>query len=116
MESSLCLGCRFGFVKIEILVPEKCDIEKFAAETQNFASEIVAMTKEKPMHYSLTFGSEMDHSKLDFKVHCSRMLNIKQNECSKFNGVTNRDCKVKHLVYNKESTSEQIEINVRQIS
>jgi len=113
MESNLCLGCRFGSVKIEILVPEKCGIEEFAAETQNFTSEIVAMTK-KPMHYSLTFGSGIDQSKLDFKVHCQCILNIKQNECSKFNGVTDRDCKVKHLVYNKESTSEQIEISVGQ--
>ncbi len=111
---NVCLGCRFGSVKIEILVPEKCDINEFARETRNFSSEIVAMTKEKPMHYSLTFGSATSCSKLDFKVHCSCILNIDKKECSKFSDKTDRDYKIKHFVYSKHSTAEQIEVKVRQ--
>jgi hypothetical protein len=114
MDSNICLGCRFGSVKIEIVVPEEYDIKDFAEETRNFNSEINAITKKKPMHYSLMFGSESNHSTLEFKVHCSCILNINKKECSRFNADADRDCKVKHLVYSKTSTAEQIEIKMRQ--
>ena len=114
MDNNVCLTCRFGSVKIEVLVPDKCDVEEFAEETRNFSSDIIAITKEKPMRYSLTFGSGNDMSKLEFKVHCTCILNIDKSECSRFSGTANKDCKIKHLVYSKQSTAEQIEIKLRQ--
>jgi hypothetical protein len=67
MESNTCLGCRFGSVKIEILVPEKYNQKQFARQTKDFAADIIAVTKQKPIHYSLTFDSEQDSSEaLDF--------------------------------------------------
>ena len=113
MESNVCLGCRFGSVKIEILVPEKCNINEFAEETRNFSSDIIAITKEKPMHYSLTFGSGNECSKLDFRVHCSCILNVDKKHCSRFADNMVKDCKIKHLVYSKASSDEKIEVNVR---
>ena len=114
LDSNVCLGCRFGSVKIEILVPEKCDINEFAEETRNFSLDIIAMTKEKPMHYSLTFASGNEVSKLDFKVHCTCILNIDKKECSKFSDGADKEYKIKHLVYSKASSDEQVEIKVRQ--
>ena len=113
MESNVCLGCRFGSVKLEILVPEKYDINDFAQETRNFSTDIVAITKEKPMHYSLTFGSGDEYSKLEFKVHCSCILNIDKTECSRFTDASDKDWKIRHLVYNKISTAQQIEVKAR---
>ena len=114
MDSNVCLGCRFGSVKIEVLVPEQCDIREFADETRNFTSEIVAITKAKRMHYCITFGSGSNYSKLDFKVHCSCILNIKKKECSNFNSINESECKVRHLIYSKESASEPLEIKISQ--
>jgi hypothetical protein len=113
-KGNACLGCRFGSVKLEILVPENCDITEFAKQTQNFRSEIVAMTKEKPMHYSLTFGSADPASKLDFKVHCICILNMNKKECAKFSESQEKEPQVKLLVYSKPSTSERIEIKMEQ--
>lgn len=114
MESNICLACRFSSVKIEIFVPEKCDIKEFAEESRNFSSNIIAITKEKPMHYSLTFAQGNEPSKLDFKLHCICILNINKAECSKFSDGTEKDCKIKHLVYSKTSSKEQIEIKLTQ--
>jgi hypothetical protein len=115
MASNICLRCRFGSVKLEILVPEKYDIKEFAKETQDFASDIVAITREKPMHYSLTFGTGNECAKsLDFRVHCSCILNINQNECSKFNANEERDCKVKHFIYSKASSPEEIVVQANE--
>jgi hypothetical protein len=114
MASNICLGCRFGSVKIEILVPEKYTIKEFAQQTQDFASEIIAITKEKPMHYSLTFGSGNDFSKLDFKIHCSCILNIDKKQCSKFNSTMQKDCKIQHFIYSKEATAKKIELQVHE--
>lgn len=105
MDSNVCLGCRFGSVKLEILVPEKYDINDFAKETRNFSSNTVAITKEKPMHFSLTFGSGNE-----FRVHCSCILNVNRKECSRFAEASAKECKIQHLVYNKVSTAQQIEV------
>ena len=113
-KDNACLSCRFGSVKIEILVPENCDITEFAKQTQYFSSEIVAMTREKPMHYSLTFGSSDPASKLDFKIHCTCSLNMDKKECKKFSDSQEKEYKVKYLVYSKPSTSERIEIKMEQ--
>ena len=109
----MCLGCRFGSVKIEILVPEKCDINEFAEETRNFSSDIIQITKEKPMHYSLTFGSASEYSKIDFRVHCDCILNVDKKHCSRFADNLAKDCRIKHLVYSKASGAQQIEVKVR---
>ncbi len=99
MESNVCLGCRFGSVKVEILVPEKYTHERFVRETRDFASDIAVLTKQKPIHYSLRFDSE-NSSGLDFSFNCQCILNIKRKECSNFN-LKEEKCKVKHLQYNK---------------
>ena len=97
MNSDVCLGCRFGSVKIEILVPEKCKIEDFSKQTRDFTAEIGRVTGHKPIHYSLGFDSEQDLADLDFNVECSCILNINKNDCSKFNVAEGQNCRVKHL-------------------
>lgn len=112
MASNKCIGCRFGSSKIEILVPENYSIQEFAEETQNFASEIIAITKKKPMHYSLTFGSLNSFSKLEFIIHCSCILEIDKKQCAKFNSNQDRDCRIKCLTYSKEGISDKIYVTI----
>ncbi len=111
MESNVCLSCRFGSVKIEILVPETYDVQEFVTETQNFASDIIATVGQKPIHYSLRFDSEHYSDGLDFTVACSCILNIKRKECSKFNQ-KEEYCKVKHLV-SRNTRLEEAGIEIR---
>ena len=112
MDNKICLSCRFGSVQIEVLVPETCDLEKFVTETRNFASDVIAVTKEKPIHYSFTLASEQGSPELVFKVHCTCILNVNKNDCSKFNLTENNDCKVKHLSYSKSEIQKEIEIKI----
>jgi hypothetical protein len=48
-KGNKCLGCRFGSVKLEILVPENCNLREFMGKTQDFAFNIISITKEKPI-------------------------------------------------------------------
>ena len=112
MDGKTCLECRFGSVKIEVLVPEKYSMAEFVKEKQNFASNLIEVTGGKPIHYSLTLDSAPQSSPLDFKVHCSCILNVDKNDCSKFNLRQDKDCKVKHLAFSKSSASEQIAVKV----
>lgn len=113
MESNKCLGCRFGSVKIEVEVPEKYSTEEFAAETKNFASQIIAITKQKSMQYLLTFGSINNFSKLEFKIHYSCKLNIDKKQCSKFSSNKEKDCRINYLIYSK-GISDQIEVKMQE--
>jgi hypothetical protein len=108
MASNKCIGCRFGSSKIEILVPENYSIQEFAEETQNFASEIIAITKVEAMHYSLTFGSLNNFSKLEFIIHCSCKLNADKKQCSNLNSNQEKDCRIKHLIYTKEGILDKV--------
>ena len=114
MESK-CLGCRFGSVKVEILVPEKYSMKQFVQQTRDFASDIAALTEKKPIHYSLTFDSGEDcPEKLNFKVDCACILDIKKKDCSKFNTSQDRDCRVTHLTARKTLMPQKIAIPIRQ--
>lgn len=96
-KTNVCLGCRFGSVKIDILVPEKYNLKEFVKQTQNFASGVTAVTREKPIHYALTFENHGgDSEKLNFEIHCSCILNVKTRDCSKFNPAK-KECRVEHL-------------------
>lgn len=98
MESNLCLGCRFGSVKIEALVPEKCNLEELAKKTREYAADIFALTGQKPIHYALTFDSGQGSSQeLNFKVNCTCILNVKMRDCLKFNLAEGNNCRIKHL-------------------
>jgi hypothetical protein len=108
VSSNICIGCRFGSSRIEILVPEDYNIQDFAKETQNFASEIIAIKKVEAMHYSLTFGSLNDFSKLEFIIHCSCILNVDKKQCSKLNSNQEKDSRIKDLIYSKEGISDKI--------
>ncbi len=108
MDSNICLGCRFGSVKIEVVVPEKYNLKNFAKQTQNFAAGITAITREKAIHYSITFLAADDEppKKLDFKIHCSCILNVSKEECSRFGLKEEKNCKVKHLLKHKPISGE----------
>ncbi|MCL4429652.1 MAG: hypothetical protein M1167_02755, partial [Chloroflexi bacterium] len=84
MEGNVCIGCRFGSVKIEVCVPEKCSLQEFTRQTRAFASDLKAHTGQKPIHYALTFDSDKDASELVFNVNCQCILNVKQRDCSNF--------------------------------
>jgi len=111
-EGNVCLGCRFGSVKIDITVPEKYDLTEFVRQKEDFASEIIPLTREKPIHYSLLFGSNGDPSKLEYKIHCSCILNVKKEDCSKFNVREQKNCKIKHLAENSSRIRQELEIRI----
>jgi hypothetical protein len=97
MESNVCLGCRFGSVKIDVSVPEKYNFKTFKVETKQFASEILPMTRHKPIHYNVTFDKkQLDAAAPKFNVNCTCILNVKKKDCSKFNPTEER-CKIRHL-------------------
>ena len=99
-------------MKVEISVPEEYNMKQFVQQTRNFASEITLVTRKKPIHYSLTFGAGEDASKkLDFKVDCACILDIKKKDCSKFNSSADR---VTHLTARKTLMSQKIAIPIRQ--
>ena len=110
MDSDVCLGCRFGSVKIEILVPEKCDLKDFAQQTRHFAAEISRVTMHKPIHYSLGINPGQDLAELDFNVNCSCILNINKNDCSKFNHAEDKNCRIKHIPQIKSARETNIEV------
>jgi hypothetical protein len=95
MESNICLGCRFGSVKIEVSVPQNLGLKDFAEQTKVFAAELTEFTKSKPIHYSLKFDAPPDCEELDFSVNCQCILNVNKLDCSKFN--SSQNCRVKHL-------------------
>jgi hypothetical protein len=95
-ESKVCLACRFGSVKIEILVPETYNQKNFVKEMQNFSANLTSSTNQKPIHYFLVFGADNNSQKLNFKVDCSCILNVKKADCSKFNPKQEKNCRVKH--------------------
>ena len=103
METNVCYGCRFGSVKIEIVVPEKYSLKKFAKQTRDFADQIAEVTKPKPIHYSLRFDSGQDSAKLDFNVNCQCILNVAKRDCSNYS-TAGRNCRVKHLKQLKPPT------------
>lgn len=96
MNGNVCLGCRFGSVRVEILAPEKRDADEFVEQTRQFLTQITALTFEKQIHYSLVIDAERGE-KLGFNVQCNCILNIKKKDCSRFNLTNNRDCRVTHL-------------------
>jgi hypothetical protein len=108
MESNICIGCRFGSVKIEIFVPENCDVQEFVQKTRLFASEMKLVTGEKRIHYTLKFDSETDSLGLGFDLNCSCILNVKQRDCSNFLA-ENKTCRVKHLQQSKKQREMQLE-------
>jgi restriction endonuclease len=97
MNSNVCLGCRFGSVRVEILAPEECDAEDFVKQTKQFLTQITALTCEKQIHYSLIINSSQKAEELSFNVQCNCILNIKKKDCSRFNLTNNHDCRVTHL-------------------
>lgn len=107
MESNTCFGCRFGSVKIEILVPEKYSLKQFAQQTRDFTADVVAVTGSKPIHYSLKVNTEQ--SKLDFNINCSCILNIGRRDCSKYNAATG-NCRVKHLEHDKQAEEPKLAV------
>ena len=108
MESNICLGCRFGSVKIEVLVPEDCDVQEFVRKTRLFASEMKPVTREKRIHYILKFDSEKHSLGLGFNVTCSCILNVKQRDCSNFLAC-NKTGRVKHLQPSKKQREIEFE-------
>jgi|GEM_PF-2650365 hypothetical protein len=94
METNACLTCRFGSVKIDISVPYKYDPKKLAEQTKAFTSSLAALTRQKPIHYAVTF-EERKISSVDFKVNCSCILNLRKVDCSNYN--PSRACRIKHL-------------------
>jgi uncharacterized protein with gpF-like domain len=58
-------------------------MDKFLEEKQKFTSQVIADIGDKPIHFALTFVSAQEPT-LDFKVHCSCILNENENNCSKF--------------------------------
>jgi len=106
-----CLGCRFGSVKVEISVPEKYNMKQFVQQTRDFASDITSVTGNKPLHYSLAFGSDEEYpEKLDFKVDCTCILDIKKKDCSKFNSKQAKECRVTHFTSRKTLMPQKIAI------
>ncbi len=102
------MGCRFGSVKIDVSVPEKYDLKSFRAETQQFASRFLAMTKQKPIHYNLTFDKKQRKlAALEFNVNCTCILNVNKNDCSKFNP-EQENCKIRHLPREAQTRGVQI--------
>ena len=67
MDNKICLSCRFGSVQIEVLVPETCDLEKFVTETRNFASDVIAVTKEKTHSLLIHFSVRAGLSRISFQ-------------------------------------------------
>lgn len=93
-------------------MPEKYDLTDFIAQKQDFVSEINAFTGGKPIHYSILFGANEDPSKLEHKIHCSCILNVHKNDCSKFNLIREKNCKVKHLTDYKSRINQEIMIKI----
>jgi hypothetical protein len=110
METNVCFGCRFGSVKIEILVPEKYNLKRFANQTRDFTADVVAVTGAKPIHYSLKVDSGQNTAELNFNIDCLCILNIDKRDCSKFNAATGRNCRVKHLEHIKPAEEPNLEV------
>jgi hypothetical protein len=104
MEANACLGCRFGSVKINISVPQKCDEGRLARETKAFASKIAVMTRQKPVHYTVTYSERQKFAALDFAVNCSCILNVDKRDCSNYN--PSKTCRIMHIRPSKSSSLE----------
>ncbi len=104
MEANACLSCRFGSVKINISVPHKYNAGKLTKETKAFASKIAATTRQKPIHYTVTYAERQKFAALDFTVNCSCILNVDKRDCSNYN--PSKTCRVMHIHPSKPSNIE----------
>jgi hypothetical protein len=112
MLSNVCLGCRFGSVKINVLAPENYDLTEIVRETRDFAASLIEAT-QKPIHYSLNFDSGQDLSTLEFRVECSCILNVDKDDCSKLTSKQTGRCKIKHY-HNYTPEPKKLEMKITQ--
>ncbi len=97
MYSNICLGCRFSSIKIDVSIPKSYDMKNLAQETKAFSSKIVVQTKQKPIHYNLTVDNQKHENSLGFNLDCICILNIKKDDCSKFNPTHQKTLRIKHI-------------------
>jgi hypothetical protein len=96
--ANVCMGCRFGSIKMDVLVPEKYDMKQLVAQIQILASEVTAVAASKPIHYSFTFGAGKNSlKKPKFKVDCLCIFKVKQRDCSRLNPKKGKEFKVRHF-------------------
>lgn len=111
--SNVCLGCKFSSVKLEILVPESSEIDDFVRRTQDFAAKILSITREKPLHYSLKYGSPATEGEmLNFTVFCSCTLNLDAEECMTYKSASEAEVRIKQVQYSKLETPEEMTIEL----
>jgi hypothetical protein len=97
MDGKDCLSCKFGSVRVDILVPESYNISRFAQETQSFTSELMDATGKKTFRYALKFDSEQKREQLDFKIGCSCLLNLEKKTCPRYSKTENVNCPIEYL-------------------
>ncbi len=108
---SVCIGCRFGSVIVEIAVPEKCDLLKLTRRTEAFTADLPAAIKQKPIHYSLNFDEENSlDDEPSFTVNCICILNVNKKDCSKFEEAAGRNPRIKHLEHQSAERRRNIEV------
>lgn len=106
---SVCLQCRFGSVKVNIQVPERYNLKKLALQTKEFTADLSATIKQKPIHYSLSFNTEV-FGQPNFTVNCSCILNVDKNDCSKFNEAFGKNLRIKHFKNQAPAGRSNIEV------
>jgi hypothetical protein len=108
-ESQKCLQCKHGLTKLEILVPENCKIKDYIHKTKDFVSNIKAITKEKPMHYSL---KSLSGGSMKFRIQCICTLGKEKITCLDFKRNKEKQTRIEQLLYKKLSTCEKEEIDL----
>jgi hypothetical protein len=104
MEANACLGCRFGSVKVNVSVPQRYDADRLAKETKMFVSKIAATTRQKTIHYTVTFAERQKFAALNFTINCSCILNVDKRDCSNYN--PSKTCRVMHIHPSKPNSFE----------
>jgi hypothetical protein len=108
-EGHKCSQCKFGITKIEVFVPENCKIRDYIHKTKDFVSNIKAITKEEPMHYSL---KSLTGGSMRFRIRFFCTLGKEKISCLDFKSHEDKKTRIKQLFYKKLSTCEKEEIDL----
>lgn len=109
----VCLGCKFSSVKLEILVPENSELTDFAERTQDFSARLLAITREKPLHYSLKYSSATAGGEtLNFTVSCSCTLNLDKEDCLTYRSADENEAKIRRVQYIKPDAPDELTIEL----
>ena len=110
-NTNICWECKHDTLKLKILVPHNCTIREYVNRTGDFASGIVAISKEKQGQYNVWFRSAGNLRLLSFKMLHICKLKQGQEKTDKVGACENYDLKneentISNIIYSKMSVPE----------